>query len=163
MLFKLFGPNAYGRYVLRPILLGVIIFIPVFWMYSYAMFVETEMLERFSSGIIMGYLLGSFPSGYHMLNRFGDIIYNWTHGRKSSTDRIVNAIYNSKRRKTDLFDNITFIFNVFKVLIKFVLSLIIGPFCFPYVTYEFIREIHRTRLYYEARKKKTTKANRRTA
>lgn len=161
MLFKLFGPNAYGRYVLLPIILGGIIFSLVFWLVSRTPDLFSSSFERVMSGLMIGYIFGAIPSGYHILNRFGDRIYRWTHRKKSSTDRIVSAIYDSERSNS--FDIISAVLLFIKVMFKSIVSLYIGWVCFPYIVFDLSREIHRTRLYYEVKKKIINKADRKTA
>ncbi|MCL6605615.1 MAG: hypothetical protein K6T94_22350 [Paenibacillus sp.] len=155
MLFKLFGPNAYGRYVLKPIFLGLIIFTGVFLGMIHIEGIAANKIELYLGSALYGYVFGSIPSGYHVLDRFGSYMRKWTHQKRTATDRIIDAIYDSKRR------NRRSLFSPIKGIIRFLISLTIGAFCFPYIVFDFFREIHRTRLYFKAKKKKINKANRR--
>lgn len=143
MLFKLFGPRAYGRYVMFPILIGIILFVPVYRIYT--LYDSSNNFEEILTAIVFGYVVGSFPSGYHIVNRLGNSFYKWTHRKKSSTTRIVDAIYDSRDRSFGGFAWVSTFFIFMKIVIKSALSIYIGPFCFPYIVYDLSREIHRTR------------------
>jgi len=161
MLFKLFGPNAYGRYTLRPILMGIILFVPVYWIYT--LYDPSNNLKETLTAIIFGYVAGSFPAGYHILNRFGNFFYKWTHRKKSNASQIVDAIYNSRDSSYGLFGWVSIFFSFVKIVIKSFISIYIGPFCLPYIVFDLSREIYRTRKHYQRKKRQGYKGTKKTA
>ncbi|ALS10027.1 hypothetical protein ABE82_26845 (plasmid) [Paenibacillus peoriae] len=118
-MYQLFGPNTYGRYIVRPILLSLILFLLLFFI--------TGLQFKF---IFPAYIFGSIPSGYHLLNRF---LNKWFYREKSLEWRIAVAMRGVS--VIDLF------FYFLKVAIKISISFFIGIFSFPYICYELIKEI----------------------
>ncbi|MCC3380601.1 hypothetical protein ACFQ5D_22760 [Paenibacillus farraposensis] len=118
-MYRLFGPEAYGRYLLKPILLSLILFFTLFFI--------TGLQFKF---IIPAYIFGSIPSGYHLINRF---LYKWFYREESLEWRIAVAMRGGS--VIDLF------FFLLKVAIKIPISFFIGIFSFPYICYELIKEI----------------------
>ncbi|WP_258297677.1 hypothetical protein [Paenibacillus peoriae] len=118
-MYRLFGPEAYGRYIVKPILLSLFLF-----------FVSFFLMGLKFKFIFAAYMLGSIPSGYHLINRF---LYKWFYREKSLEWRIAVAMRGGS--VIDLF------FFLLKVAIKIPISFFIGIFSFPYICYELIKEI----------------------
>lgn len=117
MLYQLFGPDAFGRYLLKPVVAFIIIFSSILFFLGF-------------DYILGAYVLGSIPSGYHLINRF---LFKWFYREKSLEWRIFDAL-----RGVTILD---WFFFIVKVWLKLIVSFFIGAFSFPYVSYQLIKEI----------------------
>ncbi|OWA33030.1 hypothetical protein B9G55_23825 [Saccharibacillus sp. O16] len=117
MLYELLGPNAYARYLLKPVLAGIVLYILLPLLLKYSLFTT--------------FLVAGIPAGYHLLNRF---FYKWFYREPHLETKVARAIYRPPLL-------IWLIFKFSKVAIKTFIALFVGIIGFPYLVYELVREV----------------------